>query len=218
MPREDNFELPSTYYDYHVSGLAEIYRESINMCIWQRQLPVLLINYVEKLIENKHWSMRTVVDVKSIYDEIYSALPTLNDEGGRLALTEDVTAIATLFADLFELTSVGVRFSILDRTMCPRFHTDNLPCRLVTTYMGKGTEWLPEYAVDRSKLGHVSSGLADRDSGVYLKKDDIQTLAEGEVALMKGSGWDGCKTALVHRSPEINSDDKRLILTLDFAH
>ena len=218
MAIESDVELASTYYDYHMSGLAEIYQQSVNLCVWQRDLSDDVIRYTAQLIKTKHWSMRTVVDITSIHNEIYAALPSLADENGRLALTEDITSVATLFADLFELENVGIRLSILDNTMCPRFHTDNLPCRLVTTYSGQGTEWLPEYAVDRSKLGHVSSGIADHESGIYLNKSDIQQLSAGEVALMKGAGWDDYKRPIVHRSPEIASDEKRLILTLDFAN
>ncbi|MBB3184064.1 hypothetical protein FHR95_001624 [Halomonas fontilapidosi] len=36
--------------------------------------------------------------------------------------------------------------------MCPHFHCDNLPVRLVTTSHGHGCEWLPEWAVNRQRL------------------------------------------------------------------
>ena len=33
---------------------------------------------------------------------------------------------------------------------CRRYHIDNVPQRLLVTYAGKGTEWLPEEAADRN--------------------------------------------------------------------
>jgi hypothetical protein len=218
LNREVQSELVQTHYDYHMLGFAEIYQESVNLCIWQRQCDTPIIRYASELTKKKHWSLRSVVNLNELDHVVYSALPMLNDEAGRLALSEDIGSVARLFADLFELSSVGIRLSVLDTTMCPRFHTDNVPCRLVTTYIGKGTEWLPEYAVDRTKLGHVSSGLKDSESGVYLTKSDIQQLNAGDVALMKGTGWNDYEAPITHRSPNIVSDERRLVLTLDFAH
>jgi hypothetical protein len=52
---------------------------------------------------------------------------------------------------LFDLENVGVRLNVLAKTLCPRFHADKVPCRLITTYAGKGTEWLDK-AIDRVML------------------------------------------------------------------
>ena len=41
---------------------------------------------------------------------------------------------------------------LLEHAMCPRFHCDNLPVRLVTTSHGHGCEWLPEWAVNHQRL------------------------------------------------------------------
>ena len=68
------------------------------------------------------------------------------------------------------------------------------------------------------KLGAGSAGLSDAESGLYPTKDAIQTLAAGDVALLKGESWEGNEGAgLVHRSPAVKSGQQRLLLTLDFA-
>jgi hypothetical protein len=100
--------------------------------------------------------------------------------------------------------------------MCPRFHFDRIPCRLVTTYHGKATEWLPHRVVDRSKLGNGNQGQPDDKSGLFHHKNDIHRLKEGDVALLKGEKWQGNEGAgLVHRSPPVLSGEYRLLLTLD---
>ena len=124
-----------------------------------------------------------------------------------------------MFCYLFNLKRVGFRLSVLDRAMCPRFHVDMVPCRLITTYQGIATEWIEHCQVNRSKLGAASHGKTDDESGVYSKNSDIQKLKVGHVALLKGEGWNNNSGGgLVHRSPDVKNDkDKRLLLTLDFG-
>jgi len=100
--------------------------------------------------------------------------------------------------------------------MCPKFHVDRVPCRLVTTYSGTATQWLPHQSVDRTKLGTGSNGKSDEVSGLY-HRNDMRQLSVGDVALLKGESWSGNEGAgLVHRSPGLADGEKRLLLTLDF--
>jgi hypothetical protein len=210
----DSFD--ACYFDSEPTGLAEIYQPSVNLAIWQRQSNSNVSHYAQWLINNTAISgIRSVVPLHKVKNEILSQLPVYT---GQVAFADDVYLLAEMYADLFNLESIGIRLTILDKTMCSRFHTDKLPCRLVSTYIGSGTEWLPNYAVDRRKLGHGAGGLPDKTSGIYTHFESIQQLNTGDVALMKGSGWDGCEdSAIVHRSPELPIGEKRLILTLDFA-
>ena len=210
----DSFD--SCYFDSEPTGLAEIYQPDINLAIWQRKLNSNVSRYAQWLINHAAISgIRSLAPLHEVKNEILAQLPV---HTGQVAFADDVYLLAEMYADLFNLDSVGIRLTILDKTMCPRFHTDKLPCRLVSTYSGCGTEWLPNYAVDRSKLGHAAGGLPDKTSGIYTDAKAIQQLSAGDVALMKGSGWNGCEdNAFVHRSPELPAGEKRLILTLDFA-
>ncbi|HDY86267.1 hypothetical protein LCGC14_0471080 [marine sediment metagenome] len=196
--------------------LAEIYQESVNLCIWQRQLSKSVTDYVDWLLATaSNRELRIIAESNDVISVILNALPA---HDGLSALAGDINVLATMFADLFDLKRIGIRLSILDRNMCPRFHTDNLPCRLVSTYAGSGTQWLPEYSVDRSKLGHGAGGVPDKVSGIYSHLSHIQQFNAGDVGLLKGAGWLGNETrAIVHRSPEIATGDKRLLLTLDFG-
>ena len=123
-----------------------------------------------------------------------------------------------MYACLFELDEVGVRLQVLDRAMCPRFHTDKLGCRLVSTYLGPGTEWLHNRDVDRSKLGAGNMGLSDEESGLFSRPECIQQVNSGDIVLLKGDGWYGNDgLGAVHRSPAISGGEKRIIVTMDFA-
>lgn len=89
--------------------------------------------------------------------------------------------------------------------------------RLVTTYTGPATQWLPHECVDRSRLGGKHGGLPDEQSGLMKSPEDIRQMACGDVAILKGELWAGNENAgLVHRSPGVREGQKRLVLTLDF--
>lgn len=102
--------------------------------------------------------------------------------------------------------------------MCPRFHSDRVLCRLITTYRGAATEWLHDGAVKRERLGTGSRSLPDGRSGLYRRATDVQRLDEGDVALLKGDAWEGNEGGgLIHRSPDARPGGARLLLTLDFS-
>lgn len=129
-------------------------------------------------------------------------------------LIEDVVTLADAMAYLFDTDTVGLRLRRMDGAMCPRFHCDNLPVRLVTTYHGPGSEWLPEWAVNRQGLGAPTPEKPE----IVTEPDAVQRLGVGDLALLKGSGWLGNEAhGLVHRSPAVPAGQRRLLLTLDPA-
>lgn len=85
---------------------------------------------------------------------------------------------------------------------------------MVTTYQGPGSEWLPEYAVNRAGLGAPKPERPE----IVTDESAIQCLQAGDIALIKGSGWEGHEErGLVHRSPALADGEKRLLMTIDPA-
>jgi len=196
--------------------LAEIYQDEINLATWQRSLSKSVSDAAAKLLESDHtFRISTSVTPDDAFDSLYQILG--GDEAAK-TMSDDIAEIVDMFCCLFDLEQVGLRLTTLDKAMCPRFHVDRVPCRLITTYSGIATEWLPHELIDRSKLGMGSNGKPDTESGVYRDQNDIQQLNTGDVSLLKGESWLGNEGGgLVHRSPQVDSDNKRLVLTLDFA-
>jgi len=195
--------------------LAYIYEDNINLATWQRDLSPELISAAQKLLSSDHtFRISTSVTPEETFAALYD---TLGGNAEAKLISNDIAEIVEMFCCLFDLERVGLRITTLDKAMCPKFHVDRVPCRLITTYSGIATEWLSHNIVDRSKLGLGSKGKSDAESGIYTDHNDIQQLNTGDVSLLKGESWLGNEGGgLVHRSPNINSDDKRLILTLDF--
>ena len=70
-------------------------------------------------------------------------------------ISRDIKNLVDMYCYLFELNEIGLSLRVLDKAMCPRFHVDHVPCRLITTYTGVTTQWLPHTSVDRSKFEKV---------------------------------------------------------------
>lgn len=194
---------------------ADIYQDDINISIWQRTLSPDLLQAAEHVLNSNHaFRFSTSLAPKETYDHLNDALGASAEAQ---LISSDVAEIVDMFCLLFDLDKVGLRLTALDRAMCPKFHVDRVPCRLVSTYYGIATEWLLHENVDRSKLGVGSQGKADYESGLYCKGSDINQLGCGDVALLKGEAWIGNEGGgLVHRSPNLDNQTKRLVLTLDF--
>ncbi len=193
----------------------DIYEKETNIVVWQRQLAQTLKNDVADFLQsNPSFQTSMTVTPQSAVSSL--AIPFYD---AQLELRENIAELVDMFCYLFELKRVGLRLTALDRAMCPKFHVDRVPCRLVTTFQGVATEWLPHQTVNRSKLGHGSNGMADHQSGLYQRQADIQQLHCGDVGLLKGESWEGNENAgLVHRSPALPAGERRLLLTLDFSH
>lgn len=195
--------------------LGDIYQELHNIAIWRRTLSTDLVAGVDALLQSKT-SLQLSMGVAS-QNALSAVREALQSYPCAIGLSEDITALVDMFGDLFDLDCVGLRLATLDHAMCPRFHVDKVPCRLITTYHGAATEWLPHHLVDRTKLGSGNNGLPDELSGIYQRADDIQQLNSGDVALIKGELWEGNEGAgLVHRSPWPKPGERRFLLTLDF--
>ena len=195
--------------DKQPTVLSDIYKAEINIAIWRRQKQFLVKEFLALNPTFQKEMILTPQDALSRINEFF--------DNNMTEVSEDIALLVDMFCYLFELKQAGMRLKVLDKAMCPKFHVDKVPCRLVTTYQGIAMQWLPHELVDQTKLGWGCNGLPDSESGLYQRKSDIQQLDCGDVALIKGTLWEGNENAgLVHRSPELIANEKRLILTLDF--
>lgn len=194
-----------------IAVLPHIFDEAITLAVMTRKLDRALAASVQAQLGATravgwHWRGRPGAEMR---EDLARHLPAPSQAA---ALLDDVEAIAEAMAYLFETDTIGIRLRTLDGTMCPRFHVDNLAVRLITTYAGPGSEWLPEHAVNRAGLG---APRADKPE-IVADAAAIERLGIGDVALLKGDGWIGNEgRGLVHRSPQPRQGERRLLLALD---
>jgi hypothetical protein len=211
------FQFRKGMEDTQHTVLTDIYQEDTNMVVWKRNLANNLEQAADAIIESQPTLEELlVVSPEEAFDSVKKLLGSSPEAE---VLAEDIANLVDMFCCLFDLKRGALRMTVLDRAMCPRFHVDRVPCRLVTTYQGIATEWLPHNVADRSKLGTGNMDKLDELSGLFDNISDIQQLKSGDVGLMKGELWHNNEGAgLIHRSPQVPNNTRRLVLTLDFMN
>ena len=197
-----------------LSILSEIYQSDVNLSVWNREIDPELKGEAEALIASDP-SFQKSLGMRA--DEAPAALQNFFPKQTYDALRADMAWLIDAFSYLFDLREVGLRLGVLDNAMCPKFHVDKVPCRLITTYTGIATEWLPHDRVNRRFLGPNTPAIVGSEPGI-CESGDIEIIETGAVALLKGESWEGNEgCGLVHRSPSIVEGRKRLLLTIDFG-
>ena len=196
--------------------LTEIYQDAVNIAVWEKEISPKLESAVKAVMASTpDLRLSEVISVKSAESQLQAMLGA--DDASE-ELRNDVLELVDMFCCLFGLQRTGLRLATLSRAMCPRFHVDHVPCRLLKTYTGIATQWIPHDVVDRTKLGVDSHNQIDELSGLFQSETDIENLQSGQVALLKGERWIGNEGAgLVHRSPRLDEGEQRFLLSLDFC-
>lgn len=191
--------------------LAEALQEGVNLAVWQRRLAPQVEDFVRILLAQPR-EVSESVQIEVGADErlrLPALLRAQADFHGYAAFVADLTWLVEAFSCLLGARRIGLRLRSLDRPMCPRFHVDHVPLRLISTYAGVASEWLEEGGMDRRRLGEAQAEPRDDER--------IQRLEAGWVALAKGEKWPGNEGAgLIHRSPTPPPGERRLLLTLDW--
>ncbi|MBI6951927.1 DUF1826 domain-containing protein [Pseudomonas sp. B21-023] len=188
--------------------MTEILQDGVNLAVWQRRLPAQVEDFANLVLSlGQPLADERVIEVD---ERQPPALPGLLRETADLhgydGFVADVAWLVAAYTCLLGARRLGVRLRVLEGAMCPRMHVDHVPLRLLSTYAGAGSEWLPEGAIDRARLQLAPPPV-----------DNVRRLVAGEVALLKGEKWLGNEGAgLVHRSPQTPAGERRLLLSLDW--
>ncbi|MGP6430021.1 MULTISPECIES: DUF1826 domain-containing protein [unclassified Pseudomonas] len=193
-------------------ALASILDDETNLAVWQRQLPLHIAEFADLLLSlNEPYAEALCLELpdEDAEPDLTGLASGFRDLEGYEGFIADLKWLVSAFACLLGARRIGLRLRVLDKAMCPRFHVDHVPVRLITTYAGVGSEWLREGQMDRRQLGQPQAEPQEASR--------IQQLNRGEVALLKGEKWHGNEGfGLIHRSPQPAPGERRLMLTLDW--
>ena len=115
----------------------------------------------------------------------------------------DMAGVCNIFCENLATSTVG--FCLATQRACQRYHIDNVPLRLLVTYYGRGTEWVPDTAVDR--LAYDSGMPNDK---ILTNNNARKFLNAWDIAIFRG-GPDG----LLHRTPDAALNTPSILLRLD---
>ncbi|MCM8741677.1 DUF1826 domain-containing protein [Pseudomonas koreensis] len=192
--------------------LTRILEDDVNLAVWQRQLPLHIADFAELLLSlNEPLAESLCIELpdEDTDPDLGALAAGFRDLEGYEGFIADLQWLVSAFACLLGARRVGLRLRVLAKAMCPRFHVDHVPVRLITTYGGIGSQWLKEGVMDREQLGQANAEPRDMAN--------VQQLQSGDVALLKGEKWHGNEGfGLIHRSPQPAAGERRLLLTLDW--
>ncbi|HEY6965003.1 MAG TPA: DUF1826 domain-containing protein [Erythrobacter sp.] len=173
-----------------------------NLAIWQRAAFADFTPLTEGMPEN----LRFVSNLRRLPGTLERELRQNgfgSDPALHSVLVEDVTRLAGLFCAAMELAAFELRLELVRSDSCRKFHADYVTARLITTYVGEGTDWL-----DEADAARVAAGQ---------EPHHVNRLAAFDVGLFKGKLATG--TPAIHRSPPIagTPGGSRLLLVLNPA-
>jgi hypothetical protein len=122
-------------------------KKGISVAVWTRPEVPLVTQYYVDVFKSLGMGIRGVFSITSLKEEIAKLLPDGRNSAGKQAAIDDMYLLSDMLTTLFDCDSVGVRLVPLSSAMCPSFHVDNIPVRLVNTYLSEGTEWQPKESV-----------------------------------------------------------------------
>jgi hypothetical protein len=179
--------FPGTLRTENPADLAAIFEPTVGVAVLRRRPCPEIRSFLDSATFRRFATGMSTV-LRPGDGGIQAFLP---DAPGRGALDADVSALGELYADLVGCPRIGVRLEVLERAMCPLFHSDRVALRLLCTYRGPVTQWLD------------AAGLIDQ-------------AAPFDVVLLKGDEWPDRGGGVRHRSPEVAPREApRVLLAID---
>lgn len=178
--------------------LDEIIEPDCNLTIWERPCPEGL----ETLFDQNTSDARFTTQLTELESHLETALTASGfaDLPVRALLIEDVVQLSEKYGKIMGLDEVEIRLEIITTNSCRKWHSDYVKARLISTYVGTGTQWLDSQDASRVRDGQ--------------EPQRINTMAAGHVGLFKGKM--STEWPAIHRSPPIaGTGETRLLLVIN---
>ena len=184
--------------------LLDVQRPEVNLAIWHRDLAAALTAGLSPLADAAPFTAVAEDEPGYAVDTLAAKLPA----SAPIDLLRDINRLALIFAAIADTGgAVRIRLEAITGPACHRWHSDAVGLRLLCTYRGPGTEWLPIAGGARAARGIDPKALPCERGQV----------ATGAVAILKGEGFRGnAGFGCIHRSPPAGPGERaRLLLCID---
>lgn len=191
---------------YRIGGeptvLREVLAKGANIAVWERALPEGIGDALAG------WAARAPAEFEADLPATgYTLTPALRrfpTGPAREWLLGDIAMLLGSFVALAQPRRMRVFFGAVRHDQCRKFHVDYLGLRLITTYLGPGTEWAPDAAVRRKALIDSPGDPGLANAAIIRRPSSVRHARAGDVLVMKGNAYPGVNgRAVVHRSPPI---------------
>ncbi|MEO1011576.1 MAG: DUF1826 domain-containing protein [Bacteroidota bacterium] len=186
--------------------LRDIHLKTKNLVVYKREIGPLKVGLAQ--------AAQGPIECKAIgtVEEITLSLSTYFTQSEHLQeiLLQDILNLLELFEQVTKVSSFQVLLASVSTNMCRRFHADINELRMLCTYHGPGTLWLPDKAVDR-KAYLTGKG----NQNIVPDESLVQQVGTGDVVILKGAQYPKA-TPILHRSPSIEKNgEERILLRID---
>lgn len=190
----------------HADILEAIHDKSKNISILQRDL-ASLTDTLPKIME-EDLDFRASGTLTEITSSLDSDLGTKSSH--YQPLIDDVLSLLQQFEVVTGVSSFRMLLAKVNTNMCRKFHTDVNTLRMLCTYVGPGTLWVPDEFVNYNALRRGT-----QNNNIILDESLVQQVKTGDVAILKGALYPEAN-AILHRSPTIEeTGETRLLLRID---
>ena len=195
---------------FHIKNLDQIKNfenQSYKLAIMKRSRPREAIKFFQKLLLTPFGVYGEVRrkyatdDIKFIID---NNIPSniKNDSFYDLWI-KDMASLCISFSKIEN--SSDISFWVGSERGCRRYHIDNVPQRLLVTYSGEGTEWIPDEAADKNAYLNGES-----NESILVNNSAKQFISEWNVAIFKGGS-----NGILHRTPDTALNKPSILMRLD---
>lgn len=193
-------------------SIDNFYRDDLYLNILDREKPYKSNEFFKNLI-SEPFELNICIKKKRVYEDIKYHLSKklqkrVQDQIFYYKWIKDMSEICILYSDIIKKNSLN--FSLKTSRGCKRYHIDNVPVRLLVTYFGKGTEWLPRDACNYSAYYNGES-----NEKIIKIKNRSKFIKPWSIAIFKGQKSKGGTEAILHRTPNEALNNKSLLMCLD---
>ena len=168
--------------------------EDISLSLFERVVPNHVNGFFDHLMQNDFEATDFVSKDNALHDIealLKKNLPQdIQEHDFYRDWLEDMAQVSKIFCDVQKADEIS--FWLGTKRGCRRYHIDYVPMRLLVTYAGLGTEWIPSEASD----WEAYKNGADNDD-ICKDKSKIEQINPWDIAIFRGK-----EKGLLHKTPD----------------
>ena len=197
----------SIYKADSLQSLIEFRDSTLQLGIFERRQPEGGASFFKNLMK-QDFEIKGTINLMNVHNDLRKLLLKIIDPSLRVNdfynyWLSDMEEVCKTFCYMENTNSLS--FWLGTRRGCRRYHVDNVSKRLLVTYAGQGTEWIPNNSADRRAYE-----AGEPNKNIIRNKNDINFIDEWSIAIFKG-GSDG----ILHRTPDTALNGPSILMRLD---
>lgn len=197
----------SIYKADSLQSLIKFRDSTLQLGIFERRQPEGGASFFKNLMK-QDFEIKGTINLMNVHNDLRKLLLKIIDPSLRVNdfynyWLSDMEEVCKTFCYMENTNSLS--FWLGTRRGCRRYHVDNVSKRLLVTYAGQGTEWIPNNSADRRAYE-----AGEPNKNIIRNKNDLNFIDEWSIAIFKG-GSDG----ILHRTPDTALNGPSILMRLD---